>query len=97
MRHYEKRLKDLDGGRWDKEYGGIRDGVGSPAKASEDPANATKNRYKNIVAYDHSRVTVASKADNGNSEYINANWVDSAWGPKTFIATQGPVPDSMFR
>jgi hypothetical protein len=30
------------------------------------------------------------------SDYINANWIPGVEGPKTFIATQGPVPDAYF-
>ena len=40
------------------EYGTINEGAGSHCHASEAPENATHNRYKNIMAYDTTRVIV---------------------------------------
>ncbi|KAK7100059.1 receptor-type tyrosine-protein phosphatase epsilon-like [Littorina saxatilis] len=52
-------------------------------------SNKRKNRYKNICAYDDSRVKLNIMDSDPNSDYINASYVDGYDGKPKFIASQG--------
>ncbi|XP_073188749.1 tyrosine-protein phosphatase non-receptor type 3 isoform X4 [Lepidochelys kempii] len=55
------------------------------------PQNMDKNRYKDVLPYDATRIILQ-----GNEDYINANYVNmeipSAGIVNRYIATQGPLP-----
>ncbi|XP_061772585.1 tyrosine-protein phosphatase non-receptor type 6-like [Nerophis ophidion] len=58
------------------------------------PENKSKNRYKNILPFNDTRVTLQNADPNVvGSDYINANYVrNTLWdleNPKVYIATQG--------
>ena len=37
--------------------------------------NSSKNRFSNVLPYDHSRVKLVSTQEHDGSDYINANYV----------------------
>ncbi|KAF6025865.1 PTPRM [Bugula neritina] len=52
------------------------------------PENVKRNRFKNIIAADETRVKL--KVDEYNSDYVNANYIQDYHGQQRFIACQGP-------
>ncbi|GMS83523.1 hypothetical protein PENTCL1PPCAC_5698 [Pristionchus entomophagus] len=64
-----------------------------PATAS--CRNASKNRYKDIVAFDETRVKLNKVNGVETSDYINANWIKSYGGRKRFIASQAPLESTL--
>ncbi|KAI5724520.1 hypothetical protein M8J77_003661 [Diaphorina citri] len=72
------------------EYEGFKikppDGSFEVAKRRE---NLFKNRYSDVLAYDHTRVLLSQQDDVPGSDYINANFVDGYKQKNAFISTQG--------
>eukprot|EP00095_Tigriopus_kingsejongensis_P008769 maker-scaffold151_size306168-snap-gene-2.8 protein:Tk08769 transcript:maker-scaffold151_size306168-snap-gene-2.8-mRNA-1 annotation:"unnamed protein product" len=68
--------------------------------ASRLPENQSKNRYPNVIAFDHSRVQLRPLPGQKRGEYVNANYIDGFQRARAYIATQGPLPatfDSFWR
>lgn len=76
-----------------KEYADIRarlpDGTFENARMR---SNLTKNRYTDVLCYDHSRVVLSHENDDEEDptgDYINANYVDGYKQKNAYISTQG--------
>lgn len=54
------------------------------------PENRSKNRYRDVSPYDHSRV-VLQKVPEGDSDYINASVIQVPESNRTYILSQGPL------
>ncbi|KAK6471962.1 tyrosine-protein phosphatase non-receptor type 22-like isoform X1 [Huso huso] len=67
----------------------------NPSKEAEKQKNGKKNRYKDIVPFDHSRVKLSLITSDTDSDFINANFIKGAYGQKAYIATQGPLPNTV--
>ncbi|KAK0406997.1 hypothetical protein QR680_018938 [Steinernema hermaphroditum] len=73
-----------------KEFADIK-GYASPTmEINACRANETRNRYKDVVCLDSSRVTLTLNVP-PEGDYIHANWVKLEGCDKTFIAAQGPL------
>ena len=56
--------------------------------------NTSKNRYANVIAYDHSRVILQTLDGIPGSDYINANYCDGYRKQNAYVATQGPLQET---
>ncbi|KAM6963148.1 protein tyrosine phosphatase receptor type Fa [Aplochiton taeniatus] len=89
------RLKADDRLLFSQEYESIDPGQQFTWEHSNLDANKPKNRYANVIAYDHSRVILSSVDGVPGSDYVNANYMDGYRKQNAYIATQGPLPDTL--
>uniref|UniRef100_A0A8C9W941 protein-tyrosine-phosphatase n=2 Tax=Scleropages formosus TaxID=113540 RepID=A0A8C9W941_SCLFO len=66
-----------------------------PTNAGEKEENVKKNRYKDILPFDHSRVKLSLKTSSQDADYVNANFIKGTRKPEAYIATQGPLPNTV--
>ncbi|XP_076597544.1 tyrosine-protein phosphatase non-receptor type 22 [Chaetodon auriga] len=66
-----------------------------PTKTAEKQDNIKKNRYKDIVPFDHSRVKLTLTTSKNDTDYINASFIKGVAGSRAYIATQGPLPHTV--
>ncbi|XP_059383888.1 tyrosine-protein phosphatase non-receptor type 22 isoform X1 [Carassius carassius] len=66
-----------------------------PTTAADKQENAKKNRYKDIVPFDHSRVKLSLISSKHDTDYINASFIKGVLGSRAYIATQGPLPNTV--
>lgn len=66
-----------------------------PTKTAEKQDNIKKNRYKDIVPFDHSRVKLTLATTKNDTDYINASFIKGVSGSRAYIATQGPLPHTV--
>ncbi|XP_041791187.1 protein tyrosine phosphatase receptor type Fa isoform X2 [Chelmon rostratus] len=90
-----ERLKANDGLHFSQEYESIDPGQQFTWEHSNLEVNKPKNRYANVIAYDHSRVILTPVDGVPGSEYINANYIDGYRKQNAYIATQGPLPETL--
>ncbi|XP_018124215.1 protein tyrosine phosphatase, non-receptor type 2 S homeolog isoform X1 [Xenopus laevis] len=88
----EKEFREIDAENgWNSVYGDVRNESPSlPIKIAKNPENKSRNRYRDVNPYDHSRV----KLQNMDNDYINASLVVVEEAQRSYILTQGPLPNT---
>ncbi|XP_030258685.1 receptor-type tyrosine-protein phosphatase S isoform X5 [Sparus aurata] len=87
-------LKANDNLRLSQEYESIDPSQQFTWEYSNLEVNKPKNRYANVIAYDHTRVVLAPIEGILGSDYINANYIDGYRKQNAYIATQGPLAET---
>ncbi|XP_049607472.1 tyrosine-protein phosphatase non-receptor type 2 [Syngnathus scovelli] len=85
----EREFEDIESeGRWHKLYMEIRSQSHECSyKVAKYPENRSRNRYRDVSPFDHSRV----KLKNADNDYINASLVVMEEAQRRYILTQGPL------
>jgi protein tyrosine phosphatase len=88
---FEQYVKEsIASGELERQHALFPRGQTKPWTVGSLKENKSKNRYNNLIAYDHTRVILEKIDGNPHSDYINANYVDGYRVPRAYIATQGP-------
>uniref|UniRef100_A0A4W5MJ86 protein-tyrosine-phosphatase n=1 Tax=Hucho hucho TaxID=62062 RepID=A0A4W5MJ86_9TELE len=93
----ETRIRSADDGKlFREEFNSLPSGYtqGTCLEANKED-NREKNRYPNILPYDHSRVVLTQLDGNLSSDYINASYIHGYTDNNKFIAAQGPKQDTV--
>ncbi|XP_051951012.1 tyrosine-protein phosphatase non-receptor type 1-like [Xyrauchen texanus] len=61
-----------------------------PCKLAKLPENRSRNRYRDVSPFDHSRIHLQI----GNNDYINASLISVEEAQRNYILTQGPLPNT---
>uniref|UniRef100_A0A3B4EZK5 protein-tyrosine-phosphatase n=1 Tax=Pundamilia nyererei TaxID=303518 RepID=A0A3B4EZK5_9CICH len=69
--------------------------LGLTSEAGALKENIKKNRYKDILPYDQSRVELSLPTTDSNSDYINASFIKGATGDCKYIGCQGPLSSTL--
>uniref|UniRef100_A0A0K2UFV7 protein-tyrosine-phosphatase n=2 Tax=Lepeophtheirus salmonis TaxID=72036 RepID=A0A0K2UFV7_LEPSM len=87
--HYRIMSADSDF-RFSEEYEELKHvGREKSCAAADLPINRPKNRFTNILPYDHSRVKLQPTDDEEGTDYINANFIPGFNSPREYVVTQG--------
>ncbi|KAM4612668.1 LOW QUALITY PROTEIN: receptor-type tyrosine-protein phosphatase T [Polymixia lowei] len=101
------QMKCGQGYGFKEEYEGLAEGQTAPWETAKKDENRNKNRYGNIIACesavllpsdptdDHTRVRLQLLEGDPHSDYINANYIDGYHRPRHYIATQGPMQETV--
>ncbi|KAI2661907.1 Tyrosine-protein phosphatase non-receptor type 18 [Labeo rohita] len=73
----------------------LKEDYGLTTATGEIKENVKKNRYRDILPYDQTRVCLAPTTSEYESDYINANFIKGAAKNKMYIATQGPLSSTV--
>lgn len=96
LSYMEDHLKNKD--RLEREWDALCAYEADPSNTTvaEDQSNARKNRYGDILPYDHSRVVLSTSTNVSGSDFINASTItDHDPRNPAYIATQGPLPHTV--
>ena len=96
---FKERVNEL----WQKEFNQLTEEYNSlggiemryPAEIATSEEVKIKNRYRNILPYDRSRVVLNGDPAVPGSDYINASHIPGLLVPQRFITSQGPKENTV--
>ena len=88
LSNHIEQLRAQDNLRFSQEYESIEPGQQFTWEHSNLEYNKPKNRYANVIAYDHSRVVLPAVNGMPGADYINANYIDGYRKQNAYISTQ---------
>ncbi|WAR16528.1 PTPRT-like protein, partial [Mya arenaria] len=80
-----------DNSYYQEEFKKLPDGLVKPHQDALRPENRPRNRYQGIYPYDNTRV----KLMGGDTDFINASFVEGYRQENAYIASQGPTDKTM--
>ncbi|CAN2389848.1 peptidyl-tyrosine dephosphorylation involved in inactivation of protein kinase activity [Pristimantis euphronides] len=88
----EREFREADRtSSWGSVYQEIRHEASDfPCKVARLPENKTRNRYRDVSPFDHSRI----KLQREDNDYINASLIKMEEAQRSYILTQGPLPNT---
>uniref|UniRef100_A0A7N6AYR2 protein-tyrosine-phosphatase n=1 Tax=Anabas testudineus TaxID=64144 RepID=A0A7N6AYR2_ANATE len=90
------QMKCAEGYGFKEEYESFFEGQSAPWDSAKKDENRMKNRYGNIIAYDHSRVRLQSQDGESGSDYINANYIDVIYCVCVCVCVSGPMQETVY-
>ncbi|KAJ8391310.1 hypothetical protein AAFF_G00090970 [Aldrovandia affinis] len=85
------QIRPLCSGHWTHASSEIRQQSSElPCKLAKSPENKTRNRYRDVSPFDHSRIRLQL----GTNDYINASLISVEEAQRSYILTQGPLPNT---
>lgn len=63
-------------------------------KVCHNSQNTRRNRYSDIIPYDRNRVVLKYPIAPDLADYINASYITAPYNVRSYIATQGPKPQT---
>uniref|UniRef100_U3I4R6 protein-tyrosine-phosphatase n=1 Tax=Anas platyrhynchos platyrhynchos TaxID=8840 RepID=U3I4R6_ANAPP len=88
------QMKRGQGYGFKEEYEALPEGQTASWDTAKEDENRNKNRYGNIISYDHSRVRLQLLDGDPHSDYINANYIDVRC-PFVFSVAPGPMQETV--
>jgi len=93
LKGFVGKLEENNNAGFSERYSKLRTvGTDQPVDHAKLGLNENKNRYRNVLPYDHCRVRLA---DGQVGDYINASYLPGFQNDKRYIASQGPVPTTI--
>uniref|UniRef100_A0A8W8NUY8 protein-tyrosine-phosphatase n=1 Tax=Magallana gigas TaxID=29159 RepID=A0A8W8NUY8_MAGGI len=92
LHDYILRKHELMDEGFKAEFKALPEGDITRCSVGSQDKNILKNRFKNTLPYDHTRVILR---DSNGEDYINASYISDASGKQEYIACQGPKPTTV--
>ena len=94
--HVSDLKKGINQKSFEKEFNSLPTGPQASVEYGSRPEMYSKNRYKDVIVYDHNRVILEPLGGDSCSDYINASYINGYKKKKQYIVTQGPTDTTVY-